>query len=313
MNLKNKHKLPRRLLIVQISIYAFIIIHSIAWHVFGFHFLTKLCPGKFALHMGNLEFNFNVLFWILIFISTLFVGRAFCGWGCMFGAYQDFISRAFTKLKMSGIKGKAGIWILGILIILSTPPFLLEGTPPWPEMFWFIVLVVIVGLVLWWIIERKLSKRNINTIPRYILLVQFLGGIVASWILLNVFQKGITFAFNKYGVLDDYLSITGLIFVIFGFGLTALGVAVEKRFFCKHICPYGLLLRFMSSIPFSKRRKVRVTGEQCINCTQCNKVCPMGLNPMEEINKYGVVKSPECINCLRCVAKCPRDTLDFKS
>lgn len=311
MELSTKKKLTKRLLITQISIYAFIIIHSILWHVFGLHFLTKLCPGKFALHMGNLEFNFNVLFWLLIFISTLFVGRAFCGWGCMFGAYQDFVSRAFTKLRIKGIKGKSGTWILGILIILSGLPFLMDGTPPWPAMFWFLVLVFIVGLVLWWVIERKSSKRNINTIPRYILLVQFLGGIIASWILLNVFQKGISFAFNKYGVLDDYMSFVGIILVILGFGLPILGVAVEKRFFCRHICPYGLLLRFLSAIPFSKRRKVKVTGEQCIECSKCNNSCPMGLNPMEEIKKYGMVTSPECINCLRCVAECPKNTLDF--
>jgi polyferredoxin len=229
----------------------------------------------------------------------------------MWGAYQDFVARLFSKLKIQGIKGKAGVWILGTLIILSGLPFLSEGTPPWPTMFWFLVLIVIAGLTLWWAIERKSSKRNINTIPRYILLVQFLGGIVSSWILLNAFQKGVSFVFDKYGVLDDYRSIVGMLFVIFGFGLTIVGVAVEKRFFCKHVCPYGLLLRFLSALPFSKRRKVRITGEPCIKCAQCNKNCPMGLNPMEEINDHGVVNSPECINCLRCVAKCPKYTLDF--
>lgn len=311
MKLSTKRKLPGRLLTVQISIYGFIILHSIAWHVFGLHFLTKLCPGKFALHMGNLEFNFNVVFWGLVFLSTLFVGRAFCSWGCMFGAYQDMVDRVFTKLKIQGIKGKTGLWIGGILTVISGLPFLVEGTPPWPAMFWFLVLVIILGLFAWWIVERKSTKRNINTVARYVLLAQFLGGIVASWILLNVFQKGFTLAFDKYGVLDDYLSSAGVAIAIFGFGLAALAVAVEKRFFCKHICPYGLLLRFLSAIPFSRRRKVRLTGEQCIKCSKCNKTCPMGIDAMEEINRYGMIKNPECINCLRCVSKCPKNTLDF--
>ena len=264
MQLLTKKKLPQRLLITQISIYGFIILHSIAWHVFGLHFLTKLCPGKFALHMGNLEFNFNVVFWGLVFISTLFVGRAFCSWGCMFGAYQDMVERVFVKFKIQRIKGKTGAWIGGILIVISGLPFLLERTLPWPAMFWFLVMVIIAGVSAWWIVERKSLKRNVNTLARYILLAQFLGGIVASWILLNVFQKGFSLAFDKYGVLDDYLSSTGVAVVILGFGLAALAVAVEKRFFCKHVCPYGLLLRFLSAIPFSKRRKVRKTGEQCI-------------------------------------------------
>ena len=296
---------------VQISIYAFIILHSIAWHVFGFHFLTKLCPGKFALHIGNLEFNFNVVFWGLVFLSTLFVGRAFCSWGCMFGAYQDMVARVLDRFKIRRIKGKTGAWIAGILIVISGLPFLFEGTPPWPAMFWFLAMVIIVGITAWWIVERKSSKRQINTVPRYILLAHFLGGIVASWILLNVFQKGFSLAFDKYGVLDDYLSPAGVAAVIMAFGLAALGVAVEKRFFCKHICPYGLLLRFMSALPFTKRRKVRATGAPCSRCGGCNKVCPMGVDLSNEITTYGMVKDPECINCLRCVAKCPKNTLDF--
>lgn len=311
MDLITKKKLPRYLLITQILIYVFIIIHSIAWHVFDIHLLTKLCPAKFGAHIGNLEFNLNVVFWSLIFISTLFIGRAFCGWGCMWGAYQDFVSRAFSKLGIQGIKGKSRIWIFAILIIISGLPFLFGEGKAWPTFFWFMVFVLIVALGLWWIIERKSRNRNPSSLPKYVLLVQFLGGIISSWIVLNVFQKGITFAFDKYGVLDDYMSFIGIITVILGFGLAALAVAVEKRFFCKYMCPYGLLLRFMSSIPFSKRRKVRAVDESCVSCSQCNQVCPMGLNPMEEIKKYGVVKSPECINCLRCVAKCPKNTLDF--
>ncbi len=178
-------------------------------------------------------------------------------------------------------------------------------------MFWFLVLAVITGIALWRIFEGKSPKRQINTLPRYILLVQFLGGIVSSWILLNVFQKGFSFAFDKYGVLDDYRSLTGILFAILGFSLTIFGVAVEKRFFCGRVCPYGLLLRFLSEIPFSKRRKVRATGEHCTQCAQCGKICPMGIDAMEEIAKYGMIKSPECINCLRCVAQCPKNTLDF--
>ena len=37
----------------------------------------------------------------------------------------------------------------------------------------------------------------------------------------------------------------------------------------------------------------------------------MGLNPMEEIIKEGVVKNPECINCLACVSTCPENVIDF--
>jgi polyferredoxin len=311
MKLNTKQKLAKRLLITQISIYAFIIVHSILWHVFGLHYVSKICPGKFMAHMGSLEFNFNVVFWALVFVSTLFVGRGFCGWGCMWGAYQDFVSRAFTKLGIRGIQGKPRAWIFGILLVVSGLPFMAGENKAWPTLFWFMVLVVIAGLGLWRVFERKSPKRSVSTVPRYVLLAHFFGVIVSSWILLNVFQKGFSLAFHKYGVLDEYASLAGIIMAILGFGLGALAVAVERRFFCRYICPYGLLLRFLSAIPFSKRRRVRLAGEQCIECGQCNKSCPMGLDPMKEIQEYGMIKSPECINCLRCVAECPKKALDF--
>ena len=105
MDLGTKNKLTKSLLITQISIYVFIIIHSISWHVFGLHFLTKLCPGRFGDHLGNLEFNFNVAFWTLIFISTLFVGRAFCAWGCMFGAFPGLCFACIYKTGDTGDQG----------------------------------------------------------------------------------------------------------------------------------------------------------------------------------------------------------------
>jgi polyferredoxin len=310
MNPITKSKLSKRWLIAQLSIYAFIIVHSILWHVFHVHYLTKLCPAAFGNHIGNLEINFNVLFWVLIFISTLFVGRAFCAWGCMFGAYQDFVARAMKKLKIKPIQGKLKSWIFPLLIIVATVPFLAESKVAWPTLFWFMVIIFSSGLALWWFIEIKTGHRKIATIPKYLLLSHYLGTIVASWIVLNVFQKGISFAFHKYGVLDEYRTTAGIIFVLAGLSLTAFGVVIEKRLFCKYICPYGLLLRFLSVIPFSKRRLVQASG-QCSQCAKCNKACPMGLDPMREINEHGKVTDPNCINCLQCVATCPKNAIDF--
>lgn len=93
MKTKTRRNLSRYLLITQASIYIFIALHAVLWYVFGIHVLTKLCPFLFAEQIGRLELNFAILFWVLVLISTLFVGRAFCAWGCMFGAFQDFSHR----------------------------------------------------------------------------------------------------------------------------------------------------------------------------------------------------------------------------
>lgn len=310
MDVKVKKNLGKYLLIAQISIYAFIILHSILWYVFGIHVLTKLCPFTFATQVGSLELNFTILFWTLVFGSTLFLGRAFCAWGCMFGAYQDFVSRVTKTLRIKPIKSKYGRWLLAFIVTLLIVSFILTNQNYWPSLYWFAAMTVFAGMTVWWLVEKDKSVKNLLTLPKYIYVAQYLGGIIALWITLNVFQKGFTFVFEKYGVFADEQWVALFLLA----ALVALGiVTVEKRVFCKYLCPVGMVLRFTSAIPFPKKYKVRATGEQCIQCGKCNKECMMGLKPMEEIDKYGVVKDPNCINCLACVSTCPKNVLDFKS
>jgi hypothetical protein len=73
----------------------------------------------------------------------------------------------------------------------------------WPSLFWFAAASVLIGMVIWFFLEKRKAPRNINTLPKYILFVQYLGGIIALWITLNAFQKGFTFVFDKYPVFYD--------------------------------------------------------------------------------------------------------------
>jgi polyferredoxin len=314
MNQKRNNNLKRNLIITQTSIYVFIVLHSISWHVFGLHFLPKLCPSGFGNSLGKLELNFNVLFWSLVFISTLFVNRAFCAWGCMFGAYQDFITRLFKKLKIKQTKKNTGLWVLGIIIIVySVPSILMRKEYSWPTVFWFFVIISIAGFFIWKITEKEITTKNIFKLSKYIHLVQYLGLIVSMWISLNVFQKGIYFAIGDEGVLNKYMSVNGIIIAIITLALVAWGSVVERRFFCKYICPYGMLLKLTSRIPFLVKYKVISTENACNKCGKCNQECLMVLKPMDEILKFGEVKNPECINCLQCVAVCPKKAINFKT
>ncbi len=310
MSIKIKKNLKRNLLIAQISIYIFIVFHSILWYVFGIHVLTKLCPFVLADQVGSLELNFAILFWILVFCSALFLGRAFCAWGCMFGAYQDYISRVAQKLKIEPTKNKYGIWLAKFLIAFIFIINITSNENYWPSLFWFIVIIILAGLIMWRFAEKGPAVRNIQFLPKYVLLAQYLGGIIALWISLNVFQKGFTFVYDKYDVFHGAHWISQITFVtMIAFTIAAL----EKRVFCKYLCPIGMILRLLSAIPFPKKYKVRATGEKCVKCGECNKECMMGLNPMEEINANGLVKNPNCINCLVCISECPQNAIDFKS
>lgn len=68
------------------------------------------------------------------------------------------------------------------------------------------------------------------------------------------------------------------------------------RPFCRYLCPLGAIYGLMN--PISAYR-IRVDKNACVHCGQCEKACPMAVNPSVNPN------SPECIRCGRCVSLCP--------
>ena len=45
--------------------------------------------------------NAGFIFWMLVFVSALLLGRVFCGWFCWFGGYLDLIEWGIgDKLKI---------------------------------------------------------------------------------------------------------------------------------------------------------------------------------------------------------------------
>jgi polyferredoxin len=73
----------------------------------------------------------------------------------------------------------------------------------------------------------------------------------------------------------------------------------EKRAFCRYICPLGLILGFFNRISLLQ---IKLNQNKCISCSACKKHCPMGIDPVKEVN------SIECIKCGDCVRVCPVNT-----
>ncbi len=89
-------------------------------------------------------------------------------------------------------------------------------------------------------------------------------------------------------------SILGLS-VLVGFVLLSLMV---ERFWCRYLCPLGALLA-----PFNKISlwRVRLDPTTCVSCGQCERICPMGLDVLKEVER-----GSECIRCRQCVSVCPK-------
>jgi len=78
-------------------------VHIITWYVLGIHAVGSI--GIEALWSGLARgvLNAGFVFWMLVFISVLLFGRAFCGWFCWFGGYLDLVEWSITdkfKIKL---------------------------------------------------------------------------------------------------------------------------------------------------------------------------------------------------------------------
>jgi len=60
--------------------------------------------------------------------------------------------------------------------------------------------------------------------------------------------------------------------VIFGLSLLLLGTVVARPY-CRFLCPYGVLLSWMSRL---SKRHVSITPSECTNCRLCEESCPFG-------------------------------------
>jgi len=78
---------------------------------------------------------------------------------------------------------------------------------------------------------------------------------------------------------------------------------VDIRFFCKNLCPLGLIYGIFNRFGLLK---LRWNEKNCILCGACEKICPMGLNIPKDLN------SVECIRCLNCLSLCPTKAISLE-
>ncbi len=81
---------------------------------------------------------------------------------------------------------------------------------------------------------------------------------------------------------------------------------IERRFWCRYLCPLGALIGLGSKFAWVKRL---VNQKSCVKCGECAAMCTMGAIS----EKRDFTSDPaECIMCMDCAVPCPKAAITFE-
>jgi len=162
-------------------------------------------------------------------------------------------------------------------------------------------------------INNKPVNRRILRIIRYSIFTVWFLILISGFIFAGGIKGIDPFHLTENGISVDmplkyitYYMVLGILFV--------LTLTVGKRGACHSICwmsPFisaGAWLGNKLNLP---QLKILAKPEKCIHCAQCDKVCPMSISVMKDLEQ-GWIKTQDCIQCAQCVDVCPKSVLSLK-
>ena len=165
--------------------------------------------------------------------------------------------------------------------------------------------------------DRRIDSQNLRRFKWIFLIVFFVlalfGSLAFLWIdPISMAIQPILLVFKPTSEYLDEGFLKTFRFVGAYWWLTALPMVfalilnfVEKRFWCRYICPLGGLLGLLSKFSLNKRH---VVWNACSRCDQCSSICPTGA--IDTGNEYRADPA-ECILCMDCADVCPKFAIDF--
>lgn len=245
-------------------------------------FLFNVPKGKFIL-FGQVFwpqdfFIFGIImitFIVFIILFTAAFGRLFCGWVC---PQTNFMEMLFRKVEYV-IEGSA-----------AQQKLLTEG--PWTTNK----------------IVRKTTKHVVFYLLAFIIANYFLAYIIGVKELWDMIQK----PSENVGNIAALLVFSAVFYSVYAF---------FREQACIVVCPYGrlqgvLLDRNSMVVAYDyrrgeKRKKINKQEERtagdCIDCYQCVKVCPTGIDIRNGTQM-------ECVGCTACIDACDHmmESVGFK-
>ena len=207
-------------------------------------------------------------------ILVIILGRAWCGWICPLGLFQDVLDWIRTKLSISYIR-------------FSTK---LVQSLTWIKWTFFSIAVLIPVWVAFPLF-CPYAALNLN--------IPYCQLCPGKYILPLIVGNPDRIAVNFNSVANLVTSTLGLAFS----SITIIGAMIKRRFFCT-FCPLGLMMSWYRKISFFKLKK---DDSKCTRCEICYNACPVDIEDVYKSIGKKDVTSADCLLCLKCVENCPED------
>jgi MauM/NapG family ferredoxin protein len=236
-----------------------------------------------AAHAAAVAFFFS----IITIILTLLLGRVFCGWVCPLGTLNNLAGslrgrtagtapRNWHRVKYSMLIG-----ILASALFTLQPAGLLDPLSLLIRSFSISIYPLFDHAV------RSIFDTIYSANPIGIAAISEPVYAVLTKTVLSFHQP-----VYRQGVL------VGLLF------LAVLGLnLMERRFWCRYLCPLGAMLGLLSRSSLLKRS----VNEGCTECGACAGVCQGAAAP----DVKGQWKDAECYYCWNCDDICPNNAVSF--
>lgn len=224
---------------------------------------------------------------LIVLVVTLVFGRSFCGWFCPMGTLLDLFAKLVPPRKKGTLTYLPN---LGFVLLLFA---LLSAVTGWGvagyiDPFSILIRGLAQAVYPWFnLITTTFFTYTYTELPESVNAV--------TEPVYALMQKTVLPSDQKYFLLP-YVSLLML-------AAPLLLERMQRRFFCRNICPLGSLLKL-----FSFKGLLRGSGgdKKCKKCRICSTNCRMGAIDQERIISMG-----SCNLCFECVKQCPRQVIHF--
>jgi len=220
-------------------------------------------------------------------IFTLLFGRAFCGWICPMGTLLDL----FHPVLPSKYKERVTLFphlATLLLLFLLTAAALKFPMAGYLDPFSILVRAIVQAIY---------PAINIVTVSFFSFTYDQAPAAV------NLVTEPV-YSFLKSGFLpfeQKFYDLAFLSFFMLG-GLFMLEL-IQRRFFCRNICPLGALLSWFARLGLFR---LRGGSDECGECRRCSRVCRMGA-----VDENRHIGAGRCSLCMECLEQCPRQVISF--